>query len=373
MGDQKGNSTLPLSFPSCTLLYSPVQVVDGPGLGVDDIMPTQGQLIFPDQPSAQPLTITITPDEVPERNETFTFRLSNPRGGATLSTTLTEAQLTIVENDTPIRFSQAVTQVSEDAGSVELTITRGLLEDGTRVGDTDTTTTIQLSTSSGTAAAGTDYISQNLTLTFPPGSISQTVSIPILNDSIPEGDETFLVILSNPSLDAVLDVPSMATVVILVNDNAGGFVQFASANQVVISEDDNSTGRFTLQRTVGTFSTLIVQWEITNNIDGSLADDDFQPPTGNVTIPDGQAEVVLEVQAFDDPIPEVAEGFMVRLVGVISGAGVLSDVGVRVAPLIITDSDDVYGLVEWAEDSRLEVVDTVCVSVVFQTKILCIF
>ena len=350
-----------------------MQVVDGPGLGVDDIMPTQGHLIFPDQSSAQFLTITITPDQVPERNETFTLRLSNPGGGATLSTSLTETQVTIVENDTPIRFSQAVTQVSEDVGSVELTITRGFLGDGTRVGNTDISTTVQLSTSNGTAAANTDYISQSQTLTFPPGSTSQTVSIPILNDTIPEGDETFLVTLSNPSSDAVLNVPAMATVIILVNDNAGGFVQFASANQVVISEDDNSTGRFTLQRTVGTFTTLVVQWEITNNIDGNLAADDFQPPAGNVTIPDGQAEVVLEVRAFDDSIPEVAEGFMVRLVSVISGAGVLSDVGVRVAPLIITDSDDVYGLVEWADDSRLEVSDTVGGRVVcFQNEILCI-
>lgn len=40
-------------------------------------------------------------------------------------------------------------------------------------------------------------------------------------------------------------------------------------------------------------------------------------------------------------------------------AGMLKNVGVRVAPLFVTDSDDVYGLVEWAEDSRLEVTATV--------------
>ena len=335
------------------------QVVDGPDLGVDDITPTQGRLVFPDQSSTQPLTITLTPDEVPEGNETFTLRLSNPMGGATLSTSTTEAQLTVLENDTPIRFSELVTQVSEDAGTVDIVVTRGILEDGSQVGSTDVTTTVQLSTSDGTATAGQDYTSQSLTLTFAPGSTSQTLSIPILGDSTPEGDETFSIILSNPSSDAVLRAPATATVVILVNDNAGGLVQFASANPVVIGEDDGSVGSFTIQRTVGNFSSLVIEWEITSNIDGSLAVSDFQPATGNVTIPDGQAEAVLEIQAFDDTIPEVAEGFMVRLVRVMSGAGMLNDVGVRVAPLFVTDSDDVYGLVEWAEDSRLEVTATV--------------
>ena len=104
--------------------------------------------------------------------------------------------------------------VSEDCGSVDITVTSGLLENGSQVGNTDVTTTVQLSTSDGTATAGQDYTTQSLTLTFAPDCTSQNLTIPILTDNTPGGDESFSETLSNSFSDAVLHVPSTATVVI---------------------------------------------------------------------------------------------------------------------------------------------------------------
>ena len=337
--------------------------------GLDDISPTQGQLVFPDQVSSQTIAFTVFADDLPEDDEVFTLRLSNPTGGATLAEGTSEAQITILENDTPLRFSQAITEVSEDNGTVGITVTRGLLDDGSQIGNLGVETTVLYSTVDGTATAGVDYTAQSGIITFSPGVTSQTITISIFDDGTPEGDEMFTIVLANISSDAVPYVPSTATIVILVSDNGGGLVHFASSDPVVIGEDDGSIARFTIQRVVGTFNDLIVSWQITDSISEELAVDDFQPARGNITIPDGQAMVDLEIQAFDDSVPEVAEVFTVQLVDVVSGGGVLNEQGVRVATMIVADSDDVYGLVEWAEDSLLKVTTTVSFNKTCYTEI----
>ena len=61
------------------------------------------------------------------------------------------------------------------------------------------TVTVGYATSNGTATAPSDYTSTSGTLTFTPGTLTQTISVPIINDTIYEGSETFNVILSGPS------------------------------------------------------------------------------------------------------------------------------------------------------------------------------
>ena len=302
----------------------------------------------------------MTADEFPEEEETFTISLSNPSGGASLASSGTEASITVRENDTPIRFAQTLYTVEEDAGTVVVTVTRGMLADGTQIGDVNTETTVQYSTSDGTAVAGADYTAQSGSLTFASGVTSQTISIAITNDSDPEGDETFSLSLSSPSSDAVLSTPSSTTVQIEVSDNAGGLVQFASAGPVVVGEDDGSIASFTVQRLSGTFGDIIVEWQIVEQGTEDLATDDFQTTRGNLTILDGEDDAILQIQPLNDATPEIAEQFSVELVGVVSRAGELHPMGPRLSSLIVEDSDDVYGLVELAADSQLSTTNAVC-------------
>lgn len=358
-----GETTLPLTVTRGPGIFGRVTVdfeLQGAS-GLDDITPAQGQLVFDDQISSQTLTLSVLSDNLPEPDEVFTVVLTTPGGGATLAESNTQASVTILANDSPLRWSQAQVEADESGGgSVQLTILRGQLEDGSSAGDLSVPTTVQVSTMSGSAMSSDDFSPLNLTITFLAGFTSQTVSVGIVDDSIPEGDETFTVALSSPSADAVLIPASTVTVIIPINDNAGGLVAFGSPGPIVIQEDGavGTTAQFEVQRTVGTLSNLVVEWEIVNNIDGRIATADFQPARGNVTIQDGQAQVPLTIRAMDDSLPEEAEAFMVRLVRVAQGEGDLSDTGVRVASLIIADSDDVYGLVEWAESSSLTVTST---------------
>ena len=59
--------------------------------------------------------------------------------------------------------------------------------------------TVDYATSNGTATAGADYTSTSGTLTFAAGEVSKTIAVPVLEDSVNEGSETFTMTLSNPS------------------------------------------------------------------------------------------------------------------------------------------------------------------------------
>ena len=59
--------------------------------------------------------------------------------------------------------------------------------------------TVDYATSNGTATAGADYTSTSGTLMFAAGETAKTVSVPVIDDSHDEGEETFTLTLSNVS------------------------------------------------------------------------------------------------------------------------------------------------------------------------------
>ena len=295
------------------------------------------------------ITLNILADNIPENDETFTITLTNPSGGAQLADENIQSQLVITGNDSPVRFSAASVSVLEDNGTVVLTIYRGI-QNGVQIGPTDQVTTVQYSTSNGSAIAGQDYTESSGTVTFPAGSTNQIITIPILNDITPEGDEMFTVTLENVSSDSVLQTPFTTTVIISINDNAGGVVRFESTDIQTISEDSQTTATYTIERTVGTLGNLTISWSILDS-NNQLATSDFNPANGTVYIVDGKANVDLEIQAFDDTLPEVAEMFTVTIDEVVNGEGKLDNQTLRITTLYVADSDDVYGVVEIVEDS----------------------
>ena len=65
------------------------------------------------------------------------------------------------------------------------------------------TITVDYATADGTAAAGLDYTQTAGTLTFKAGETSKTVAVAVLDDAIDEGEETFTLILRNPTGEGV--------------------------------------------------------------------------------------------------------------------------------------------------------------------------
>lgn len=84
-----------------------------------------------------------------------------------------------------------------------------------------TPVTVNYATASGTATAGSDFVSTSGTLTFAPGVTSQTISVQVVGDVATESDETFVVNLTNANGASIQDAQGQAT--ITDNDNASSF------------------------------------------------------------------------------------------------------------------------------------------------------
>ncbi|HEU4710046.1 MAG TPA: Calx-beta domain-containing protein [Pyrinomonadaceae bacterium] len=108
-----------------------------------------------------------------------------------------------------VRLSSSTYSVNESGGTVTITVNRS---GGTHTG------TVQYSTSNGTATAGSDYTATSGLLLFGTNETSKSFTIPIVNDTASEVNETINVTLLNASLSFTLGSPSSATVTIVDND-----------------------------------------------------------------------------------------------------------------------------------------------------------
>jgi solute carrier family 8 (sodium/calcium exchanger) len=108
-------------------------------------------------------------------------------------------------------------EVPESCGTVNLTVLRTMGLSGE--------VSIKYATKDQTATAGKDYTGAEGTLTFAHGQVSQSITIEIIDDDTYEKDETFTVVLSEPTGGAKFDQATdggvnteVATVVILNDD-----------------------------------------------------------------------------------------------------------------------------------------------------------
>jgi hypothetical protein len=123
---------------------------------------------------------------------------------------LLDAFVTQIADGGIIQFTATGFQIDETAANAVISVQR--------TGDTSATATVEFVTSDGTATAGADYTAVLTTLTFVPGQIVATVSVPILDDVIGDGDETVVLTLRNPTGGAVLGARKVVNLTILDNE-----------------------------------------------------------------------------------------------------------------------------------------------------------
>lgn len=109
-----------------------------------------------------------------------------------------------------MRFSSTSYSVGEQDGSALITVT---LDAPNPFADAS----VFYATSNGSAELGSDYTAQSGTLTIPAGQASASFSVPIADDTLPEGGETVLLSLSDPG-GAALGSPATAMLTIRSND-----------------------------------------------------------------------------------------------------------------------------------------------------------
>jgi subtilisin family serine protease len=208
-----------------------------------DYLLTSGTLTFKAGEVSKTFTVPIVNDNVDEPSETVNLALSNPTGGATLGTPIA-AVLTISDDDVPgaIGFSAGTYAVLESAGLALITVTRTGAAGAV---------TVDFTTADGSAIAPVHYTAVSRTLSFGGGETTKTIAIPILEDGIREGNETILLVLSNPTGGATLGATSQAVLTITDNET-GAIVQFSSAAYSVAENVLSGTATITITRTGST-------------------------------------------------------------------------------------------------------------------------
>ena len=240
----------------------------------EDYSTQSGTITFADGERTKTISIPITEDALPEDDETFQVTLANASAGAVLGS-LSTLEVTIKEDDAGVEFSAPTYAVDELTRNITITVRRvGRIESW---GRGPSTFTVDFATSNGTATAGQDYIAQSGTLHFGyflnDWERTKTFTIPILDDTLVEGDETILLSLNNPSDGVVLGALSNAMVVIADNEPGRGV---NDAVHVILPLSDGKVvigGNFTFVD--GTARNRLARLNANTTLDGS-----FNPGTG---------------------------------------------------------------------------------------------
>jgi Ca2+-binding RTX toxin-like protein len=216
-----------LPAPATSIVTVDYKTMDGTATSAGDtpdFKSTSGTLTFQVGQTSQTISVPFMDDSLVENNENFKVILSKATGASLGSNSTTT--VTIVDNDgvvtKPTLSIDPTVSVGEGAGSAQLKVSLSSAS--------TSDVTVNYDTTDGTAKGIYDFTgASKQTLTFRAGETSKTILIPITEDALVEGDETFNVVLSNAA-GANLGTNSSSKVTIIDNDKA---------NQVPVATDDS--------------------------------------------------------------------------------------------------------------------------------------
>lgn len=161
-------------------------------------------------------------------------------------------------------------------------------------------------------------------LAFANGEKERNITVIINNDNITEADEQFEIGLTiQNAVDnggVQIGKPDKALVTISANDDANGIIRFAakSLTQYITEPENgptaNNTATFFIERSIGLFGIVNVQWRLT----GSSNISDLTPTSGLITFEQNVRERFFQVTALGDNLPELQKEYSVQLI-IVSG------------------------------------------------------
>ena len=238
-------------------------------------------VIIPGDTASGTIAVEIVNDDLPEILESFSIVLDSVvldedvNGGRDFEFsdpslidqppslgTSTQLEVRVQENDDPygtISFVDNIFQVTEGE-----TAAITLVRTGGRFG----TVTIRYSDQSGSAVLGEDYSTSSTEVFLAPDQASLDILVPIIDDEIPELQESFTISisLSEPFIGAQLGSITVATIVIDASDSPFGEVGFSDVTPIQLEnptvDDGPAVVSLTIQRTAGLFGPTDVSVQI---------------------------------------------------------------------------------------------------------------
>jgi hypothetical protein len=186
----------------------------------------------------------------------------------------------------------------------------------------DQTVTVNYSSASDTATAGSDYQAASDTLTFAPGETSKTVVILVNGDRLAEPNETFAVNLSGATNATIADGQGVGTI---LDDEP----------RISITDVSKKEGK-KIQTTLFTFTvTLSAAYDQavtmsfkTVNGTATTGDKDYTAKTGTLTFAPGETTKTITIEVKGDSKREANETFYLDLFGLSGNASFTKNRGI---------------------------------------------
>jgi hypothetical protein len=290
--------TVSLSAASGQEVTAQFATADMTAMAPADYVAQSGTLTLAPGTTTQTITIAVNGDLLDEANETFQVNLTAPANA-----TLADAQGigTITDDDpTPTLSIDDVAIAEGNAGASNLVFTVSLsAASGQPV-------TVSFTTANVTAAAPGDYAAQSGTLSFAPGTTTQTITIAVNGDLLDEANETFQVNLSGPVNATLADAQGIGT----ITDDDPPMV---TINDVAQAEGDDGTTNmvFTVSLSSASGTPVTVQFTTANAT--AVSPGDFAAQTGVLTFAPGETTRTITVAVRGETTQEIDENFFVNL------------------------------------------------------------
>lgn len=178
-----------------------------------------------------------------------------------------------------------------------------------RIGPTTSSFTVDFETTVGTATPNVDFTPVSGTLTFAPGDLTKTISVPILPDAVPENLETINVVLKNLQ-GAGVSFGGITMTSIDITDDETQFVTISAADPQAAETEaglPTNPGGFLISRSKVTDQPLTVFLSTSGTATPGNGSGDYATLPTQVVIPAFERAVIVPVQVYDDNLFEGTE------------------------------------------------------------------
>jgi hypothetical protein len=320
-GDVFADFVVQLSAPSRNEVRVNFSTSNGTAVGNFDVQGRSGTIVFAPGVTTQVVRTLLIDDSTAERSEGFWLNLSGAVN-ATLEQASTTA--TIYDDDgnsgTPaISIGDQVVDETAGIATLVVSLDRPSLS----------TVNVEYLTADDLARAGQDYVASAGALSFAPGEVAKTVTVRLIDDTRSEIDESFQVLLANPSQARLGD--AAGAVLIGRSDTAPVSQPQITARPVVASEGDLYTDML-VQLSAPSPNQVRVNFSTANGT--AVGNFDVQGRSGTLVFAPGETTQVVRLMLIDDTTVEPTESFWFDLGGAVNATIPQSRVAVT-----ITDDD----------------------------------
>lgn len=276
------------------------------GVDFDAVAPTT--VTIPAGALSAPVAVPVLGDTRPEPVETFEIRMRTPVG-ALLADMAGVGRIVSDEGELSayIGDAYAVEGGAGAGGTVHVPVRLS--------GAAVEPVTVTVATVNGTALAGSDFTSLPPTvLTFAPGDVVKTISLPLIGDAVVEPNEIFKLKVTGTS--GAVSGDSIGALTIINDDGTAGGAPVPSVtiDDASVVEGPSATSNLVMTMRLSRPATLLasVSWYTTAKTATAGVDYTSVSPTV-VTFAAGESVKTISVPVVGDTLREPIETFVVRL------------------------------------------------------------